>query len=100
MQVEILHGISSTFVPVIEGMVDLTAGNFDTGSAGGKAFVLSRNNQNGTYEAPIDMSWYDDTKGMTLMTTLKGWKSCSVGLIDPSTDNLTQRKSLFCFSYI
>ena len=60
----ILHGISSTFVPSITSMVDLTAGNFDAGSAGGKAFVLSRNNQNGAYEAPIDMSWYDDDKGI------------------------------------
>jgi hypothetical protein len=78
-------------------MVDLTAGNFDAGSAGGKAFVLSRNNQNGAYEAPIDMSWYDDDKGITLMATLKGWKSLSVGLIDPSTDNLTNGNHFFVF---
>lgn len=88
-------GISSTFVPSIEGMVGLTAGNFGEGSAGGGAFVLSKNNQNGAYEAPIDMSWYNDETGISLMTTLKGWKSCKIGLIDPLTENVTDGNHFF-----
>lgn len=90
-------GISSMFVPTIETMADLSPGNFDKGSGGGKAFVLSRNNQTGTYQAPIDMSDYNDNTGLTIMTTLKGWKSCMVGLIDESNDNLTNGNHFYVF---